>query len=186
MQEFLKALQRRIRTAFLFVAHEQEEAIAMSDRIVVMRQGAVEQVGTPQQFYWRPRAAFVAGFFGDNNLIEVEAEPAPGGLARISGPLGAMAVPAPAAARGRCLLALRPESLRLVEVGSAGDLTVVAGEATDLALTGGTSRLMVGLAALPEQPLRVQLTSRPGGDAPTPGSPVRIVFRPADAALVPA
>ena len=186
MQEFLKALQRRIKTAFLFVTHDQEEAITMSDRIVVMRLGAIEQVGTPQEIYWRPRTAFVAGFFGDNNLIEVEAEPRANGLARIAGPLGNMDVPAAPDATGRCLLALRPESLTLQDGEAGGDVRVIVGEAADLVFTGGTSRLMVRIAALPDQPLRVQLTSRPGGNAPAPGSPVRIGFRPSEAAVVPA
>ncbi|MFL5332095.1 MAG: ABC transporter ATP-binding protein [Geminicoccaceae bacterium] len=186
MQGFLKALQRRIKTAFLFVTHDQEEAITMSDRIVVMRLGAIEQVGTPQEIYWRPRTAFVAGFFGDNNLIEVQAERGANGMARIAGPLGTMNVPATPGTRGRCLLALRPESLTLLDGEPEGDVRVIVGEAADLVFTGGTSRLMVKVPALPDQPLRVQLTSRPGGDAPAPGSPVRIAFRPREAAVVPA
>jgi len=186
IQGFLKALQRRIKTAFLFVTHDQEEAITMSDRIVVMRLGAIEQVGTPQEIYWRPRTAFVAGFFGDNNLIEVQAERGTNGMARIAGPLGTMNVPATPGTRGRCLLALRPESLTLLDGEPEGDVRVIVGEAADLVFTGGTSRLMVKVPALPDQPLRVQITSRPGDHAPAPGTPVRIAFRPAEAAVVPA
>jgi spermidine/putrescine transport system ATP-binding protein len=186
MQEFLKSLQRRIRTAFLFVTHDQEEAITMSDRIVVMRLGAIEQVGTPQEIYWRPRTAFVAGFFGDNNLIQVQAEPGANGMARIAGPLGTMDVPATAGTRGPGLLALRPESLTLLDGEPEGEVRAIAGEAADLIFTGGTSRLMVKVPALPDQPLRVQITSRPGDHAPAPGTPVRIAFRPAEAAVVPA
>ena len=70
MQVFLKQIQRRIQTTFIFVTHDQDEAITMSDRIVVMSQGRIEQVGTPKELYFRPRTRFVAGFFGDNNLIE--------------------------------------------------------------------------------------------------------------------
>ena len=70
MQVFLKQIQRRIKTTFVFVTHDQDEAITMSDRIVVMSQGRIEQVGTPKDLYYRPRTRFVAGFFGDNNLIE--------------------------------------------------------------------------------------------------------------------
>ena len=69
MQVFLKQIQRRIKTTFVFVTHDQDEAITMSDRIVVMSQGRIEQVGTPKDLYYRPRTRFVAGFFGDNNLI---------------------------------------------------------------------------------------------------------------------
>jgi spermidine/putrescine transport system ATP-binding protein len=189
MQGFLKALQRRIRTAFLFVTHDQEEAITMADRIVVMRQGAIEQVGTPQEVYWRPRTAFVAGFFGDNNLIEVEASPGAGGRAAVDGPLGRLSVAAaPGAGGGRCLLAVRPESLRLVVDGGEPDTgsRVIEGEAAELTFTGATSRLLVQVPQLPDRPLRVQLTSRPEEPAPAPGSTVRVAFRPEDAALVPA
>jgi spermidine/putrescine transport system ATP-binding protein len=184
MQGFLKELQRRIRTAFLFVTHDQEEAITMADRIVVMRAGIVEQVGTPREIYWRPRTAFVAGFFGDNNLIEVEAAEAGGGLARVDGPLGPLRIASPT--RGRCLLALRPESLRLVEGGPEPGQSMIAGEVAELVFTGATSRLLVRVPQLGDRPLWVQLTSRPGGEAPAPGAPVQLAFRPEDAALVPA
>ena len=73
MQLFLKEIQRTIRTTFLFVTHDQEEAIAMADRICVMDHGRVVQVGTPEDIYWRPVDTYVARFFGDANLI-------PGGL----------------------------------------------------------------------------------------------------------
>ena len=69
MQVFLKQIQRRIKTTFIFVTHDQDEAITMSDRIVVMSEGRIEQTGDPKELYFRPRTRFVAGFFGDNNLI---------------------------------------------------------------------------------------------------------------------
>ena len=65
----LKDLQRRIGVTFLFVTHDQEEALSMSDRIAVMNGGAVEQCGTPQEIYQRPRTRFVAGFLGAMNWI---------------------------------------------------------------------------------------------------------------------
>ena len=65
----LKDLQRRVGVTFLFVTHDQEEALSMSDRIAVMNAGAVEQVGTPQEMYQRPRTRFVASFLGAMNWI---------------------------------------------------------------------------------------------------------------------
>src|SRR6266852_4659522 len=65
----LKELQRRVGVAFLFVTHDQEEALAMSDQIAVMNQGAVEQVGAPREIYHRPRTRFVASFLGAMNWI---------------------------------------------------------------------------------------------------------------------
>ena len=57
MQVFLKQIQRRIQTTFVFVTHDQDEAITMSDRIVVMSQGRIEQLGTPKELYYQPRDA---------------------------------------------------------------------------------------------------------------------------------
>ncbi|MBX6323541.1 MAG: ABC transporter ATP-binding protein, partial [Rhodospirillaceae bacterium] len=70
MQQFLKDIQREIRTTFLFVTHDQEEAIAMADRICVMDEGRILQLGTAHDVYYRPASPFVARFFGENNLIE--------------------------------------------------------------------------------------------------------------------
>src|SRR6185369_13904171 len=70
MQSFLKDIQREIKTTFLFVTHDQEEAIAMADRICVMNSGRIQQLGSPHDVYYRPRTEFVARFFGDNNLVE--------------------------------------------------------------------------------------------------------------------
>jgi putative spermidine/putrescine transport system ATP-binding protein len=70
LQSELKDLQRRTGTTFLFVTHDQEEAMAMSDRIAVFRHGLIDQVGTPMDVYARPVTRFVADFVGDTNLLE--------------------------------------------------------------------------------------------------------------------
>ncbi|MEO5970536.1 MAG: polyamine ABC transporter ATP-binding protein, partial [Bdellovibrionia bacterium] len=72
MQVELLALQRRLKHTFIFVTHDQEEALALSDRIAVMNGGVVEQVGTPQEIYEYPRTLFVARFIGSINSIDVE------------------------------------------------------------------------------------------------------------------
>lgn len=72
MQMFLKSLQQRIRTSFLLVTHDQEEAMAVSDRIVVMSAGRIEQIGSPTDLYHHPHTRFVAGFFGDNNILAMD------------------------------------------------------------------------------------------------------------------
>jgi putative spermidine/putrescine transport system ATP-binding protein len=73
MQVELKELQREVGITFLFVTHDQEEALTMSDRVAVFNQGRIEQVGTPAEVYERPSTAFVAGFVGTSNLISGEA-----------------------------------------------------------------------------------------------------------------
>jgi putative spermidine/putrescine transport system ATP-binding protein len=69
MQIELKAIQRRLGITFLFVTHDQEEAMAMSDRIAIMNKGVIEQVGSPREIYERPASPFVAGFIGTSNVL---------------------------------------------------------------------------------------------------------------------
>lgn len=69
MQNELKALQRKLGITFVFVTHDQEEALTMSDRIVVMRDGRIEQDGTPREIYEEPKNLFVAGFIGEINMF---------------------------------------------------------------------------------------------------------------------
>jgi putative spermidine/putrescine transport system ATP-binding protein len=72
MQRELKRLHRQTGVTFLYVTHDQEEAIAMSDRIAVFDQGSIVQVGTPRELYYRPSSNFVAGFLGVNNVVEAK------------------------------------------------------------------------------------------------------------------
>ncbi|MEV5753863.1 ABC transporter ATP-binding protein [Actinoallomurus sp. NPDC052308] len=73
MQVELKAIQREVGITFLFVTHDQEEALTMADRVAVFNAGRIEQVGSPAEVYEKPASAFVAGFVGTSNLIEGEA-----------------------------------------------------------------------------------------------------------------
>jgi ABC-type Fe3+/spermidine/putrescine transport system ATPase subunit len=69
VQEQLKEIHQRVGTTFIYVTHDQEEALSMSDRIVIMRDGAIEQVGTPNQLYEKPETEFAAGFLGKSNFL---------------------------------------------------------------------------------------------------------------------
>jgi len=105
-EEVVRAL-RATGTAALWVTHDQEEALALADRIAVLHGGRIVQVGTPEEVYRRPKTAFVARFLGAANLIPGEAE---GEEAET--PLGRIPLDRPA--RGRVLLAVRPEHLELL------------------------------------------------------------------------
>ncbi len=172
MQLFLKQIQRRINTTFMFVTHDQDEAIAMSDRIVVMNQGAIEQVGTPKEIYFHPRTRFVAGFFGDNNLIE-GVQAGPGMIDTAFGPLPAGTGRAIANGR-KVLLAIRPESFRLGE-GAA----VIPAQIEDVMFGGAMTRLVLRTGS--GMPLNVRL---PGKDIFSAGDNVRIAYDPADAVVI--
>src|SRR5205823_5799849 len=70
MQGFLKALQQELGVTFVYVTHDQEEALTMSDRLAVFNDGRVEQVGAPKQVYEQPLTEFVAGFVGVSNIVD--------------------------------------------------------------------------------------------------------------------
>lgn len=70
VQEQLKDLHRRVGTTFVYVTHDQDEALSMSDRVVIMRDGQIEQVGSPEELYTRPRTEFAASFLGKSNFLQ--------------------------------------------------------------------------------------------------------------------
>ena len=121
----LKALQRETGIAFVFVTHDQEEALTMSDRIAVMSEGHVQQIGTPREIYEAPLNRFVADFIGETNLLDVTVQAVNGGTAHLTLPGGhAFTCPAAAvASAGQGHLSVRPERIALCAPG-AGDLDV--------------------------------------------------------------
>ncbi len=122
VRDTIADLQREAGITTVFVTHDQEEALALSDRIGLMRDGRLEQVGTPEEIYGAPVSSYVADFVGAANVIAVEttghADPASPVAVRLSGrPLTATAG-APLAA-GKALLLARPEHIRLLPAGAA-------------------------------------------------------------------
>lgn len=114
MQIELKSLQRRLGISFVFVTHDQEEALTMSDRIVVMNLGRIEQMGSAQDIYEHPRTEFVAQFIGDSNVIDCKvAEQRKGGVViRLGG--GEVHLPNCQAKPGDSIrVMIRPEKIRL-------------------------------------------------------------------------
>ncbi|MDP3614418.1 MAG: ABC transporter ATP-binding protein, partial [Rubrivivax sp.] len=144
MQSELKALQRRLGITFLFITHDQHEALSMSDRIGVFNRGRLEQVGTPQQVYDTPATRFVAQFVGAANVLE-------GAVAqRLAGQAAAM---------------LRPERIRL---GAAVDARAT-GTVAEVQYFGSFTRLRVDLG---DTPLQADLPG--GMPAPAAGQAVHL------------
>jgi ABC-type Fe3+/spermidine/putrescine transport system ATPase subunit len=110
MQLELKALQREVGITFIFVTHDQEEAMVMSDRIALLRFGQLEQVAPPDEIYNRPATSYTAQFIGHTNLLRAEVK---GGIARC----GSLSWPAPVPDRSS-LFSLRPERIRGAEANS--------------------------------------------------------------------
>jgi spermidine/putrescine transport system ATP-binding protein len=126
MQIELKRLQHETGITFVFVTHDQEEALTMSDRVAVMRAGRILQVGTPRAIYDQPADRFVADFIGETNFLEAEVLSAGNGTATLRLPSGATlraALADGAAASGKVSVVIRPEHARLTAVGEGAPLT---------------------------------------------------------------
>ncbi|HET9416194.1 MAG TPA: ABC transporter ATP-binding protein [Candidatus Limnocylindria bacterium] len=132
MQVELKRIQSEIGITFVFVTHDQEEAMTMSNRIAVMRHGRIEQLGTPEELYERPTTEFVAGFLGVSNLLDAEVIGKSDRYADLRLRDGTM-VRAPATSLNgaqQVRIGIRPEKLRVVAVADGG--TTTTGDANTL------------------------------------------------------
>jgi spermidine/putrescine transport system ATP-binding protein len=115
MQVELKRIQGEVGITFIFVTHDQDEAMTMSDRIAVMRDGQIEQLGSPEELYERPHSDFVANFLGVSNLLDAEVAGRDGTTITVRLPTGAvLRAPANGAdAGGNVRIGVRPEKLRV-------------------------------------------------------------------------
>ena len=184
MQLELIRIQREVGVTFVYVTHDQEEALVMSDRLAVMSQGRVEQIGFPEDIYERPGTRFVAGFIGTSNIIEarvvgrlgdyLQVESAPGDRLLVAPPQGR-------AVRAGDLVAftVRPEKLRVAAADDAvpGEMCTTVGTVEDVVYQGVSTQLVVRtdegstLVAFRQNSERVS-------DAGTPGSRARLVWSP--------
>jgi spermidine/putrescine transport system ATP-binding protein len=143
MQLELKRIQREVGITFIFVTHDQEEALTMSDRIAVMSEGRVEQIGSPEEIYHEPETEFVAGFIGMANLLPARIEAQEGNLA-VARVAGDRVVRAPAVegleAGGSATLMIRPERMHLQLDEPAPGLAAVSAEVVDLVFQGPVVR----------------------------------------------
>ena len=142
MQVELKAIQREVEITFLYVTHDQEEALAMSDRIAVMNGGVVEQCGTPEEVYEHPVRTFVAGFIGISNLMEGKVEG--DGVRLAGGAHCAAAVPAECADGTAVCLSVRPEKMWLDE--HADGMVLLEGTVAERVYVGTTTQVIVELS----------------------------------------
>jgi spermidine/putrescine transport system ATP-binding protein len=149
MQLELKRIQHELGTTFVYVTHDQEEALAMSDRIAVMNEGRVEQIGTPREVYEEPTTPFVADFIGSLNALEVTVDEVVGGygIARV-GDRYRVVVPVEAGTTAGAALrvAVRPEHVRL---GGGGDEngSRLGGTIADVVYLGMYTQVHVDTAA---------------------------------------
>ena len=171
MQIELKALQHTLGIAFIFVTHDQEEALTMSDRIVVMRAGRIEQIGTPREVYRHPKNRFVAEFIGETNLFMATVDRIEGDLALARTAEGiALHLPAAGRRAGEAITAiLRPTDFTLAPDGIPATVTRAVYLGSDLHLV--VQPAMAG----PE----IRVTVRDSATVPAEGAMVHLAHDPA-------
>jgi ABC-type Fe3+/spermidine/putrescine transport system ATPase subunit len=139
MQVELKSLQREVGIAFVFVTHDQEEAMVMSDRIALLRSGELEQIATPREIYSHPATAYTAQFIGHTNLLKCEVRD---GVAKCNGLSWRTSL-----LEGPAMFSLRPEQIR-VEPSAASDAVRIRGRIVQQAFHGATELIRVDCGGL--------------------------------------
>jgi len=184
----ISALQRRLGIATVFVTHDQGEALAMSDRIAVMRAGAIEQCGPPTEIYRRPRTRFVAEFIGSITVLEGVVRGPEGGALRVGTPAGDLlaVADAPLAAGTRVALAIRPERIALSAAPpeTEGAAAVLRGVVAAAVYVGARTELRVALPG--GQAVIAEATEPPGEGLAAPGAAVFMTIRAEDCRALPA
>lgn len=174
LQIEIRQLHRQTGATIIYVTHDQEEALALSDRICLMNQARIEQIGTPQEIYARPVSAFAADFIGTSNIVRGTVSDDRSALhsEAFDAPL---AVPAHAFAAGdSAAVVVRPERVRLDAHGE----NRVDGVVADRVYAGVDSKVIVDAGGAG------QFTVRAGLEAPSPGATVTISWHAADSVLV--
>ncbi len=160
MQVELKAIQRQVGITFIYVTHDQGEALSMSDRIAVFNKGRIEQIGSPAEIYEHPASVFVAGFVGVSNLV--------------SGPAAASIPGVPPA------FSIRPEKIHIAAPGSAApaDACAVDGTISSVLYLGASTRFHVALAGGGELTVIDQNREETASTAlARQGQPVRLIWQ---------
>ena len=182
LQIELKALQQEVGVTFLYVTHDQEEALTMSDRLAVMNAGRIEQVGAPQDVYEDPETLFVADFLGVSNLMDAVAQRAGGGRSRVA--LDRFELEARGGGgnvTGPARVVIRPERVEIEPHGAPSGPNRLPGMVERLVYVGSVVQVLVRVATGETLQALVQNT---GKDVPyEQGTPVQLHL-PADALRV--
>ena len=178
MQIEIKQLHRETGATIIYVTHDQEEALALSDRICLMNHARIEQLGTPHDIYARPATAFAADFIGISNIFRGQVDTASNGEIRLSTRHGKFRLPAGAVNSGaEAAIVVRPEQISL----GADNGNTVMGRVVDAVYAGSETRLIVDL----EEGETVIVRLPPGQSAPAYGERAALGWNPDAAVLVP-
>lgn len=182
MRTEISSLQRRLGIATVFVTHDQGEALTMSDRIAVMRDGKIEQIGAPAEIYERPATRFVAGFIGSINMVPAKVEAIDGGVVRLAMPAGSARARVDGVSLGEAVtLTVRPERLKLGAGTVPADAIAWQARVEQVVYTG--ARLEVQLVLADGSSVMAEATND-GSTSFTAGQTVTLWFRPDDAWVI--
>lgn len=169
MRVEIKKIQKATGITAIFVTHDQEEALSMSDRVVVMHQGIADQVGTPFEIYNRPTTRFVAQFVGTLNLLDATVLDSASGQVRVGEVQVALKRALPSTAKDKISLALRPEAVGFGR--REGRDVVLSGTVAEVHFLGSVIRMRVEVAG---QSVSLDTFNRPDAPPPAIGSAVEI------------
>jgi spermidine/putrescine transport system ATP-binding protein len=140
MQDELKAIQKRVGTAFIHVTHDQEEAMALADHCVVMNDGRIEDEGPPERVYHRPATRFSATFMGESTMLSGTVTEATNGKIQVATRIGPLSLPGNLPAGTKVALAIRPEHLVLGETGN--NMALGMARVSDVVFQGSFKRVL--------------------------------------------
>ncbi|MEW6280590.1 MAG: ABC transporter ATP-binding protein [Candidatus Eremiobacterota bacterium] len=187
MREELKRLQKQLGITFILVTHDQEEALSTSDRVAVLNQGRLEQVGTPREIYERPRSRFVADFIGTANFLTVRVASVDQGRAVLEVDGGQVAAPCngKTAAGVAAELSVRPEQLWLTRDNGGGNgHNCLPARVVDITYMGPVTRYTVQLTG--GQRLCAEQQNQASSDGFATGEAVYLQWKPTAGTLLPA
>jgi spermidine/putrescine transport system ATP-binding protein len=171
MEYELRRLHRELGATFIYVTHDQREALALSDGIAVLNEGQVEQLGPPDEIYSRPSSTFTARFVGDANLIPIEVEGADGGRVRVRCADRDFELDTEFDAYGEAWLAVKPNAVRVTTSGDTDGLWTLPGVLEDVAFRGTGFSYRISVPGLDEG-IRAEVSG--GTPVLSVGQPVRV------------
>ncbi|MDV6011905.1 ABC transporter ATP-binding protein [Haloechinothrix sp. LS1_15] len=185
MQHELKRIQREVGITFVYVTHDQGEALTMSDRIAVMNNGIVEQLGTPAEVYEQPASRFVAGFIGTSNLLSGTAAATGDGCSQVRLPDGQVVLACTPLRQGTAVdITVRPEKIAITTAEPAPERSRVRGTVTDTVYLGSATHYTVTLPCGTDMVVFAQNASD-AAELATPGTAVWLSWQPRHSFVLP-
>lgn len=182
MRTELRAIQQQVGITFIYITHDQGEALTMSDRVAVMSDGVIEQIADAQTIYDKPSTPFVASFVGENNAFAGSVAKADSKQAVISTPFGELAGKNPSGLKkgDKAILFVRPEAVRLAKTKAKNTL---ASHVTSVAFEGNMTHLFVKGSG--EKDIMVTVGRHDGAAIPGQGAKVNLTYEPEIAVALP-